>query len=1196
VKEAASSHHSRREWMYLAERVFSHPRYSLLIVAALALSSFERLWFVIAPLTLFFSVELVLRLWLQKEQGWRDRNEMIFIVFDALATIGLYLILFAPVGLVGNSIYLRMARLLRGMYMLRMMRVFHFVTYESFIYSLPMAVMALGLCAVALGMESIAPYMAIALLVELAARLVAIGKVLPGGKRRKAEYCFIAFDLVTTLALFNMIEGVPMAVALLRAVRVLVMLNPLGSLVLAARQVAMMPEVRKESGMLVSMLVILMFFSALMVYFIYPHMDLSGDGLINSDDYNPLQVAMFAFIWLVDPGTTPEQAFSPGLSLLTIGIALTGVFFFALLVGLGANVMGALLRELTNSPLSSRVQLVFSGDNEKAEGILKVFGEMCSRMRRAYFSAWIFFDHKERVISGFGSWLNIRQTDEGSRQVLSHFNLNGIKEIFFFHKGYADPESIVDHHALVQEARLKKMDIGVSLLSESGVSRNLESVYHQTLDAEVFNSAAITARMLYQMHHCPFMPELGSQMLDAVEGDTGLFTVSWQARIVPGNSGSKLVAGNTEAPLVDWATNLFASGVNALAFRSKEGDYRLLSDMVKISRPFEIEDVIAMGREASLWPGMMEQAVDKGIPPIRNKVIRMFEWPETWDLNLLFMGWHDGLPSMIEEMAEKHHKLTLNVLNPSSEKMVRYHQMRLDAVGEKVKALNCDLKVQIHPWDGLDISEVTPLLRNCKVIMLYPVEREDDSEDSLLEMWYHSLARLLSARKQEVKWWTPPKIMILPRNRVNSESFVKSTESYPLLKIDIGSPDSFHDVYMARKILSFANRSRDSKGFEQESKTFEFMDMMLGDAVLVEGENTNSLLEQKDATWEEVYREGLRRGWVPVAYGLESSKATHLNLYRVIDHLFPIQWSVAGEQLHLLAGTLIDEFEMPSSSSVTLFCRRGIILKEEKVVTTEPAAAEVAEVHVAEAAVQPAATEVAETEVAETEVAEAEVAEAEVAETEVAETEVAETEVAETEVAETEVAETEVAETEVAETEAAVAEVAEAEVAEAEAAVTEAVAEVEVAQSEVAVTEPVEAQETEMQEEQNSGLATIALEGEVMAEIWPKSADPKLLRVLMRQLEGSLQLLNESTENGLMKLSEVLEKNAGTEVEEDIMLALTELQNIDRVMQRMNNVKSCLDEWSQAVKEQDTSEAMWKESVSGRYVMEEERLVLRDEL
>ena len=176
------------------------------------------------------------------------------------------------------------------------------------------------------------------------------------------------------------------------------------------------------------------------------------------------------------------------------------------------------------------------------------------------------------------------------------------------------------------------------------------------------------------------------------------------------------------------------------------------------------------------------------------------------------------------------------------------------------------------------------------------------------------------------------------------------------------------------------------------------------------------------------------------------------------------------------------------------------------------------------------------------------------------------------------------------------AEVAEAEVAEAEAAVTEAVAEVEVAQSEVAVTEPVEAQETEMQEEQNSGLATIALEGEVMAEIWPKSADPKLLRVLMRQLEGSLQLLNESTENGLMKLSEVLEKNAGTEVEEDIMLALTELQNIDRVMQRMNNVKSCLDEWSQAVKEQDTSEAMWKESVSGRYVMEEERLVLRDEL
>ena len=474
-------------------------------------------------------------------------------------------------------------------------------------------------------------------------------------------------------------------VALLRVLRILVMLNPLGSLILAARQVSRMPEVRKESGMLISMLVILLLFSGSMVYFVFPEMDLSRDGVLNAQDYTPVQVAMFAFIWLLDPGSTPAEAFSPIMAILTILIAMTGVFFFALLVGLGANVMGALLRELANSPLSSRVHLLFSGENEKAESILRVFGEMCARMRRSYFSAWVFFDQKTRVISGFGSWLNVRQTEEGSREVIRHFNLGAVREMVFFHKGYSKAESIVDHHALVQEANLRQMDIGVTLFSESGVTENLESVYQHTLNAELFNSASITARMLYQMHHCPFMPELGSQMLDAVAGETGLFTVSWQARIEPGESGSKSIVGGSEALLGDWATNLFTAGVNAMAFRQSDGQFRLVGDMVKIRKSFEVVDVVAIGREPSLWPGMMEQAIDQSMVPMRDKVLKMFEWPESWDLNMLLLGWHDGLPSMIEEMAAKHHKLIINVLNPTSDIQREYHQMRLDAVCERVK-------------------------------------------------------------------------------------------------------------------------------------------------------------------------------------------------------------------------------------------------------------------------------------------------------------------------------------------------------------------------------------------------------------------------------------------------------------------------------------------------------------------------------
>ncbi len=1079
--------HSRREWMYMAERVFSHPRYALFIVIALVLCAFERYWFVIAPLTLFFTAELALRLWLQKEQGWRDRNELFFIVSDMLATIGLYLILFLPSGIFSNSIYLRMIRLLRGMYVLRMLRVFSFLTYETFVYSLSMAFLTLSLCVAAVSAEELSFYLMIALMVELVTRAVAIAKVLPEGRRKTGEYCFVAFDFIVTLALLNIIEAVPVLLVLLRGVRVLVMLNPLGSLLLAIKKVSQMHEVRKESGMLVSMLIILLLLSGTLIYFVYPHMDLSRDGVLDGSDYTLLQVILFAFTWLIDPGTTPSQAYSLGLTLLTMFVAMTGVFFFALLVGLGTNVMGGLLRELTNSPLSARVQLLFSGENEKAEAILKVFGAMCVRMRRSYYSAWIFFDDKDRVVSGLGSWMNPRQIGEGSRKVLGQFKLSGVREMIFFHRMYTKPESIVDHHALVQEARKKGMEVGVSLFSESGMTKELGDIYQTTLGAESFNSSAITARMLYQMHHCSFMPELGIEMLDAVDGETGLFTVAWSAEIQPGANSSRLCVGELDVSMLDWASSVFGAGLNVLAFRNGAGEFRLLSDMVNSQAGFDVVDVVAVGREPSLWPGMMKQAISQPESSMRNRVLKTFEWPETWDLNLLFVGWHEGLPAMIEEMAEKHHKLTVNVLNPSKPADKSHQQIRIDETLKLAdENMQCELHVHMHEWDGYDISVVMPLLKGCKVIMLYPVEIEGDVEDSLLELWYHSLALLLTERKQQVKWWTPPKVMILPRDRENSDMFIQSGEDYPLLNIDVGSPDAFHDVYMARKILSFARRNVDPQGFEQESKTYEFMNLMLGDVVLVESEKSSKLLDQNDATWEEVYREGLGRGWVPLAYGLEPSSYSHLNLYRVLDHLFPIERVAVGAQLHLLAGTLIDEFEMPASTSITLFCRRGVLAKDEKLEEN------------AEEKVEEKAEEKAEEKVEE--------------------------------------------------------------------------------------------------KVEERGLVAPVLEGEVMQEIWPKEADPRLLRVLTRQVEGALSLLNESTENGLMKISAVLENGPSAEVEEGIMEALTELQNIDRVMQRLNNVKSCMDDWSQAVGEQGQVEVTWKDAVADRYVMEEERRVLRDEL
>lgn len=113
--------------------------------------------------------------------------------------------------------------------------------------------------------------------------------------------------------------------------------------------------------------------------------------------------------------------------------------------------------------------------------------------------------------------------------------------------------------------------------------------------------------------------------------------------------------------------------------------------------------------------------------------------------------------------------------------------------------------------------------------------------------------------------------------------------------------------------------------------------------------------------------------------------------------------------------------------------------------------------------------------------------------------------------------------------------------------------------------------------------------------VWPTQADKRLLSILQKQVQGSLELLQKSTEGGLMHLSEALDSGDSAEAQEKIMLALTELQNIDRVMQRLTNVETTLGDWAAATNA-PAGAAMWEDAVSKRYVMEEERQVMRGEL
>ncbi|MFQ5356020.1 MAG: hypothetical protein ACE5DY_05965 [Mariprofundaceae bacterium] len=108
---------------------------------------------------------------------------------------------------------------------------------------------------------------------------------------------------------------------------------------------------------------------------------------------------------------------------------------------------------------------------------------------------------------------------------------------------------------------------------------------------------------------------------------------------------------------------------------------------------------------------------------------------------------------------------------------------------------------------------------------------------------------------------------------------------------------------------------------------------------------------------------------------------------------------------------------------------------------------------------------------------------------------------------------------------------------------------------------------------------------------WPEVSDTRLLTVLYKQVEGALNSLHESVDDGLIKLTDALEQKSAERIREDLIMALTDFQNIDRAMQRLANVKKCLLAWENSSSHINGS-AEWADALAEIYVMAEEHVIL----
>ena len=158
-------------------------------------------------------------------------------------------------------------------------------------------------------------------------------------------------------------------------------------------------------------------------------------------------------------------------------------------------------------------------------------------------------------------------------------------------------------HALMREGRsfASGQDSHGVVVCDAAWPADIHGVYQDSLGMDVLDSASLKARMLYQLHHCAHMPELGARMLDVVNGEPGLYAVAWESTLHADPSGTILKHGDEQVSLEVWLANCFANGINLLAGRRENGEFRLFGDMAVIAEDIVLTDVLGIGRDSLLW-------------------------------------------------------------------------------------------------------------------------------------------------------------------------------------------------------------------------------------------------------------------------------------------------------------------------------------------------------------------------------------------------------------------------------------------------------------------------------------------------------------------------------------------------------------------------------------------------------------------
>lgn len=892
-------------FFYYADWVMGHSRYGI-IMMLLIFSSFTHDHLLATVLFIIFSIELAIRIpiFIKRIQtsGLFKRSltckmEWLMIGLDIIAVLSLLITVFQLESLLGD---LALIRFVRGMYLLRTLRILRYIDLQSVIYSSTYGIVISIVVLVSFFAEGTLLWTIIVFLfIELAVRLIVQGNTIFGSKRDKTtEWVLWWMDVVATIAMFPIIAGTDIG-SVLRALRLIRLLRPWIGIVRSLVTVLREGQFMQEVNLVVLLLAVLSIGSGVFAPLVIDDFDFDQDGVITERDSSVMANIWFAFRSFTDPGSVVSYTDSSWIVVFSILSVVAGVFLFSFFIGIGVNIVEGLTTKLRNETVNINNHIAMVGWNSASSHVLQQLQRFATRSFKQM--KLVLLNSEQTLPEGFqaGSWATYRWGDMEDPEALKRISIGTASHTII---NVPDGKSSSDElaYGFLSQLSIRRINpnVCINCVTPGDPHPRLAKYRHQlqvgwdkrdyySKPISIQSQAEVRANVLKQvMFYYDFDQVLSLLMIPDRPGGSSLHVIPWEGQCLHEDGVCYLQTPDGQRIEIRLLVKaLFKRGVSLLAMANE--DMRI-DNIFHPTRFTDVFALIGICCDAAVLHDQIEYVIRHGdeFTHIGDES-RMIEMAplalKTLRLRIAIVGRIGELPLILKRLLQDYEELKVSILDDMSGDERSNTLTYINNSLNEIEGAQERIMVDIIPWNFTDMAILEEHISEAdRIFISRPAHVVDKPHATIASILSHVVSILDD-------YETEPVVFPVVDNREQARMLQVELHDFDADEnVHVVVPDEFYGTYVAHTSFNMYT-AMCSDDYRLQGSLHNVLEDLMSEAgeddcFDVHGFKVESKLE-KDP--QALFNALLDQGNLWIGYRMDSSVCLDSKAYNALMYLFP---------------------------------------------------------------------------------------------------------------------------------------------------------------------------------------------------------------------------------------------------------------------------------------------------------------------